>query len=594
MQLKEIKHWNEVLKKPFSSVKFFEEGHKYIIEGEEHRNIKSVSSLMKYFYEPFDTEKIALQWATARDLEVEDVKLAWKGEGDISTIHGSKVHLFAEDYIKWKYFNNKKRPTVFDKQSLGVLQFINDLPSYLIPVATELVMYSPTHWYSGTCDGILFNTKNNKFVIFDWKGLPLDTPILTLNGWKKMGDLSLQDIVFDKDGNITKINHISEIKNKKCLKIKFDNNEEIISDYEHRWLVFSGFGKYEKEKVMTSQDIFNFYNTFNGGKPKHSKDFLKIKNTKPLNLKEVDLPIDPYVFGIWLGDGHSADAKITQANKKVWKEIESRGYSLGEDISQGGAGKAQTRTVFGLQSKLRKLNLLKNKHLPDIFLLSSYDQRLDILRGFMDADGYYNKKRKRFVLSTTRENQVDFSVKLLSSLGVKTTTLFYFTKLNGKKIKVWDVCFTTKEFNPFLCRNENIKFEIGNTHKYRRIISIDYVESTPTICIEVDSPSNTFLFGESLIVTHNTNNEIEHKGYFKKPSLLNINKKHNLIQDNLGKYSVQFSLYHLLLEEAGFDIQGRILVHLQEDKKNKKLYKTYKTKDLRVDLKSWLSKKEYL
>ena len=76
--------------------------------------------------------------------------------------------------------------------------------------------------------------------------------------------------------------------------------------------------------------------------------------------------------------------------------------------------------------------------------------------------------------------------------------------------------------------------------------------------------------------------------------LLNINKKHNLIQDNLGKYSVQFSFYHLLLEEAGFDIQGRILVHLQEDKKNKKLYKTYKTKDLRSDLKLWLNKKEYL
>ena len=69
-----------------------------------------------------------------------------------------------------------------------------------------------------------------------------------------------------------------------------------------------------------------------------------------------------WFIGMWLGDGHSIDAKTTQANEVVWSEIKKRGYKVGNDISQGGAGKATTRTVFGLQTKLRMLGLLLNKH----------------------------------------------------------------------------------------------------------------------------------------------------------------------------------------------------------------------------------------
>ena len=80
--------------------------------------------------------------------------------------------------------------------------------------------------------------------------------------------------------------------------------------------------------------------------------------------------------------------------------------------------------------KLKELGLLNNKRLLEVFLLSSYEQRLDILRGLMDSDGYYNSKRKRFSISTTRLNQVNFSVELLSSLGIKTTIISYNKTIN--------------------------------------------------------------------------------------------------------------------------------------------------------------------
>src|SRR5690606_2959000 len=69
-----------------------------------------------------------------------------------------------------------------------------------------------------------------------------------------------------------------------------------------------------------------------------------------------------------------------------------------------------------------------------------------------------------------------------------------------------------------------------------------------------------------------------------KPPLLHIDKSFGLRQDNLGKYALQFSFYQLLLELAGFRVGGRVLVWLDEDKENKKLYKTFRTPDLTQEL----------
>ena len=168
MNLQEIKDWNNKLKEPFKKVSFQEEGHLYNIEGDD-RPIKSVSSILKYLYEDFDTDNIAPKWAKDRNLELQDVLTAWEGEGTISTTHGSKVHLIGEDYVRWKFFQECDRPTIIDKQSLGTIQFIEDLPPNLVPIATELVMYSPDYWYTGTCDGILLNTDNNKLILYDYK-----------------------------------------------------------------------------------------------------------------------------------------------------------------------------------------------------------------------------------------------------------------------------------------------------------------------------------------------------------------------------------------------------------------------------------------
>lgn len=149
--------------------------------------------------------------------------------------------------------------------------------------------------------------------------------------------------------------------------------------------------------VMTTEEIKKFMDSHN----RESSKIPKIRNAKPINMPDADLPIDPYVLGGWLGDGASACGLITNINPEFWNEIKNRGYKIGDDVSY--PGRAESRTVFGLSPELRKLGLIGNKHIPDLYMRASYNQRLDLLRGLMDTDGYYNRKRNRFVMSSTQK-----------------------------------------------------------------------------------------------------------------------------------------------------------------------------------------------
>ena len=154
---------------------------------------------------------------------------------------------------------------------------------------------------------------------------------------------------------------------------------------------------------------------------------------------------------------------------------------------------------------------------------------------------------------------------------------------NNKIVKGFDICFTT-EINVFLCRNQDISFKTNNEHKYRRIVKIEKIDSVPTRCIEVNSPTHTFLVGKSFIPTHNTNKELFNNFGGKKLKLVG----QNLLEDNFNKYQLQLSFYQILLEEIGYKVKARILVWLKE--KDGKLYQNFYCKDYTKELRNFLKK----
>jgi hypothetical protein len=565
---------------------FVEDTHTYHIrtkEGDMTTKFPSVSTVIKQFYNEFPALEKSFDMCNGDIFEQDKLLTEWRGTADYANSKGSRVHYLLEMDLLAQYGSYKGvRKPIFDCDE----DQINDGNAMIdaghnfirlmhrrgaVLLDTEMVLGSNELKYTGQPDKvwIMFDGEGNLgFIITDWKGLPLDTPILTSDGWKTMGTLTNNDQVYDKDGNLVNIMNISKVKNKKCLKIIFDNNEEIISDFEHRWLVYRENSGVIKEMVMTTQEIKDYNNSLTN---RQSYNILKIKNAKPLNNPEIKLPIDPYVLGLWLGDGHSVDAKITQENEKVWEEIIKRGYTIGDDLSQGGAGKATTRTVFDLQNKLRKNLLLQNKHIPEIYLSSSYNQRLDLLRGLMDSDGTYNKTRQSFVMESTRETQVDYFTEISSSLGLKVTKSNFNKKFNGKVIKCYRASFVTDNFNPFLSRNQDLVLNLKKDRRtFRSIVSVEEVESVPTKCIEVDSPSSTFLCGKSLLVTHNTNKPKNFEVHSYTEAMLPPFEDE--MDTSLGHYKIQLPLYARLILDMlkgtkyeDIKLFGCIIVHLSAE-----------------------------
>ena len=67
-------------------------------------------------------------------------------------------------------------------------------------------------------------------------------------------------------------------------------------------------------------------------------------------------------------------------------------------------------------------------------------------------------------------------------------------------------------------RNQEIEYPTRDACTYRNIATVELVETIPTQCLEVDSPSHTFLCTNKMIVTHNTNKKIETKSFFDNKS----------------------------------------------------------------------------
>jgi len=354
------------------------------------------------------------------------------------------------------------------------------------------------------------------------KALALDTPIKTPNGWTTMGELKDGDKVFGLDGNPCNVVKAHDVLyDRKCYEIEFENGEIIIADADHRW--FTQNLKERKRKlegsVKTTEDIFKTLYR-NKNEPNH-----RIPSCfSGLNFQENELKIPPYVLGLWLGDGANGSSRITVGDRdinetltllqeygqykvtcKKWKQ---RAYSLNLGMLSGRYG---MKKETSLSEELRNMNLFCNKHIPHEYMFSSREQRLDLLKGLMDSDGYINKDGIGIFYNTNLKLAIQVK-ELIESLGYKTTYKTFIPKLNGIDCsECAEVIFKPREL---VCKLsfKSSRIKINNTKKpesnkrnqWHYIKNIKEVESVPVRCITVDSADSLFLAGKTLIATSNT------------------------------------------------------------------------------------------
>ncbi|MGZ8164087.1 MAG: terminase TerL endonuclease subunit [Methylobacter sp.] len=383
-------------------------------------------------------------------------------------------------------------------------------------------------WKNQDTDKRRFRTVYEEIARKNGKALAVDTPIPTPTGWACMGELSVGDKVFDEKGKICHVTFATQVMlNHKCYEVTFSDGSKIIADAEHIWKTESkrtgrirGKKFIETDYLHTTEYIYKTLkvnNQFGSLKDKVEWNH-KIPISESLKLPEIDLPIDPYVLGAWLGDGETWGSRLTSHidDYEIRDYIKSKGISVDEVKSSSKSpntrnyqlGKTRGHTT-SLRGKLRALGVFGNKHIPGIYLRAGTQQRTELLRGLMDTDGYCSKAGQ--CEFTTVKYQIAVQVKeLLCSLGYKPGIDIDNATLNGKDCGLkYRIQFWSYSDNPcFNLSRKKYRLKprpVNNTRaQYRQIVSVEPVESFPVRCIQVDSESHLFLAGHSMIATHNT------------------------------------------------------------------------------------------
>ncbi|ABQ23668.1 terminase TerL endonuclease subunit [Clostridium kluyveri] len=415
-------------------------------------------------------------------------------------------------------------------------------------------------------EGLIFVGRKNG------KALDLDTPIDTPTGWKTMRDIECGDYVFGVDGKPTKVIGTSDIMvNHECYKVTFEDGEFIIADTEHIWTVTTKSSrKTLKYKPLKGRQLLRpdyresngYFDVTTGEMAKNFKHFRKdgkgieykyrVPMAGAVEYEEKDLILDPYILGVWIGNGASASARITASvnDTEIIEHVQKIGVSVNiyerkpnvltvtlreplldkychrghlkiKVYDSRGKCKACAREIdyahrhnlprpeykiLTIQEKLRKLGVLNNKHIPEIYLRASLEQRYELLKGLMDTDGYCSKAGQcEFV----QKNKIiiDGFSNLLSSLGIKHSIRKKQAKCNEKKSTVHSVLFyVDKEHSCFKLKRKHkrLKDKLSDRMKNKSVINIEKYKSVPVKCIAVEDEKKLYLAGKNHTATHNT------------------------------------------------------------------------------------------
>ncbi len=346
------------------------------------------------------------------------------------------------------------------------------------------------------------------------KAQPLSSLVLHTSGYKTMGDTKVGDIVIDHLGKPTQVVAVHPQGVKKILKVSFNDRTSTRCTEDHLWLVKRpGWVKFCHGKRIVSPKLWEVKSA------QELKDNLKyprgdfiwrVPMTEPVQLPERELKIDPWLLGAILGDGSikygpvgftTADADMA----RMVAESLPEGCSLTKISSEYGYGivsDSRMHYTNHVREALRHYGLLGTgswtKFVPDDYLYGSIDQRLAILQGLLDTDGYSTCKGVEY--SSASDKLAEAVVFLVQSLG-GTAVRCKLKVVNGSsyhriRIKM-AIC-------PFRLQRKIDAWRAPTKYPTSRIITnIEEDGYEEAQCITVASPEHTYLTNDC-IVTHNS------------------------------------------------------------------------------------------
>lgn len=375
---------------------------------------------------------------------------------------------------------------------------------------------------------------------------PVSTNIISPSGFKQLGDINIGDEIYTKDGSLTKVLEIFEKGVSDVYEVEFQDGRKTRCGLEHLWEVFDKKPKHKKWRTLSTQELINnlkLRDAYCNGK-KYDNFRYAIPENECLQFEKKNLVVAPYLLGCLIGDGslrssgqvsltsmddeilinclatlddtffyNNGENKTRVADRFTFKNINTHNvkynlenYKDEKNVKYGYNPLSRAIELLGLKGKTTY-----DKFIPQDYLFGSKEQRIELLQGLMDTDGYVNAKGMDLNYTTVNKQLSEDVAFLCRSLGITinvdkkpaakdTHKDYYRVRLSG------EINFPIFKLNRKLERF-NLRKNFGKSlNRFRfcnivKITKLDYQENSR--CITVDHPSHLYLT-DDLIVTHNT------------------------------------------------------------------------------------------
>ena len=395
--------------------------------------------------------------------------------------------------------------------------------------------------YDHQKSGIEFLLCRDGAILADDMGLGkmecVNNQVFTPNGRKRIGDLKVGDKVIGSNGKSINVLQIHPQGKKELFRVTFNDGYSVLVGGEHLWSVTSNNGSANNKNrpvryttlstnQMLDKELIIKQCGFgwNEKRPYKFKTYYKQSNgqnkwqipiVKSIKFEnDNSLPIEPYLLGVSLGDGHIKENKIYFTIHKDDFDEMFVNHLINETSSKDNVGNIDIK--YGILNELKLNNTRShNKFIPEIYKYSSIEDRLSILQGLMDTDGHCMKsKNGNFTgteYCTVSEQLADDVAEIVHSLGGivrKKSKIGSYKKPDGTKV----LCKRAYRLNiklpegmtPFRLKRKSDEYNTPQKYKVGRYIkNIELETTSEAVCISVDAEDSLYVT-EHGIVTHNT------------------------------------------------------------------------------------------
>jgi hypothetical protein len=348
------------------------------------------------------------------------------------------------------------------------------------------------------------------------KAQPLSTPVLTPDGWSRIGALRPGDQVIGADGTPAKVTHIHPQGRMAIFRVGMSDGSSTECTEQHLWTIQSHNDRSKGRPGRTINTALVAQMLAEG----RLRD-THVPMVAPVQYSPAaELPLDPYGLGILIGSGSLTGSTPAITSPQLQDALADAFPQLRVSVIRNGtmtlARKGETRTN-PLTAQLRDLGLWGlrgwEKFIPRGYLTASVQDRLAILHGLMDSSGWVQLNtigNTSAMLATGSHALKNDLVELLESLG-GIARVHYKPEpkhQNGVGRPSWTVGVRLpQDMEPFSLPDKLTTWRSGRTSKntapLRRIVSIDYVREDEAQCITIDRPDGLYVT-ERFIVTHNS------------------------------------------------------------------------------------------